>query len=279
MFHYLRRGNILPIALIAFAIVGFIFMIDYSISGGRWPWSTEKPKMDSKEVISNTNSTANRNTNTATYPISKSCTVDTDCALDSCSGCFNQASLTKYADNGGTFLACMVYGEGYACSCVNSTCATSKITSITQDWKSYTSEKGWMIKYPSTYQQSITNGFTFPGSVIKISEVDTVADSVSSGSGNIYIEEYPNDETNKSIYAWQAARFPEPYPAGYTNKSTVYLGNTAATRFQVNVADQTVYYYFIRSATTLWQIKDERIDPGGQNNSIIIKTFTLTPGN
>lgn len=47
----MKRGNILPIAVIAFALVGFLFVMDYSMNTtGKWPWSTTTN-------ITNTNNT------------------------------------------------------------------------------------------------------------------------------------------------------------------------------------------------------------------------------
>lgn len=50
----MRRGNILPIALMAFALVGFLFVLSYAITKDqKWPWSTN---------VQTTNTTINRNT-------------------------------------------------------------------------------------------------------------------------------------------------------------------------------------------------------------------------
>lgn len=71
----MRRANVLPIAVMAFALVGFLFVLDYSISGGKWPWSSESERTNTKSVSNinvtvNTNSETNintaSNTNTAT---------------------------------------------------------------------------------------------------------------------------------------------------------------------------------------------------------------------
>lgn len=59
LFHPIRQGKILPIALIAFAIVAFIFMVDYSISGGKWPWSADSTP---KKVTANNSNVENANT-------------------------------------------------------------------------------------------------------------------------------------------------------------------------------------------------------------------------
>lgn len=60
-----KRGNILPIALIAFAIVGFLLMVDYSVSGGKWPWSvdnTNKVTQSTTNTAANVNADSNTNT-------------------------------------------------------------------------------------------------------------------------------------------------------------------------------------------------------------------------
>ncbi|MBI5467296.1 MAG: hypothetical protein HY975_03765, partial [Candidatus Kerfeldbacteria bacterium] len=37
----MRKGTVLPIAVMAFAIVGFLFVVSYAITAGqKWPWST-----------------------------------------------------------------------------------------------------------------------------------------------------------------------------------------------------------------------------------------------
>lgn len=58
----MRKGNILPIALMAFAIVGFLVMVDYSISGGKWPWSPAT----TNEVVQTTTNTNSGTTNELT---------------------------------------------------------------------------------------------------------------------------------------------------------------------------------------------------------------------
>lgn len=76
----MRKGNVLPIAIMAFAIVGFFFVMDYSIGGGKWPWSAPSgttPTLNSTantsvvvtaNVATNTNSAANHNTNSTADP-------------------------------------------------------------------------------------------------------------------------------------------------------------------------------------------------------------------
>jgi len=59
----MRKANILPIALMAFALVGFLFVLDYSISDGKWPWSTEK---SSTTTTTNTSENVNVEVNTNT---------------------------------------------------------------------------------------------------------------------------------------------------------------------------------------------------------------------
>jgi hypothetical protein len=60
---HMRKGNVLPIALMALAIVGFLVMVDYSISGGKWPWSADKKN---KVTPTTTNTAVNVNTDTNT---------------------------------------------------------------------------------------------------------------------------------------------------------------------------------------------------------------------
>lgn len=54
-----RTGSVLPIALMALAIVGFLLMVDYSISGGKWPWSVNKNAVTSVLPTANMNSVIN----------------------------------------------------------------------------------------------------------------------------------------------------------------------------------------------------------------------------
>lgn len=64
----MRKGNILPIALMAMAIVGFLLMVDYSISGGKWPWSAENTNETTKITTNaavNVNAVVNTNINAA----------------------------------------------------------------------------------------------------------------------------------------------------------------------------------------------------------------------
>lgn len=47
-----RTGSILPIAVMAFALVAFLFVLDYSMSGGKWPWSVNSAsKNTNTEVV------------------------------------------------------------------------------------------------------------------------------------------------------------------------------------------------------------------------------------
>ena len=104
----------------------------------------------------NTNTVVNVNGNTnSNDPFSASCTVDTDCILDSCTGCYKQGSHDSY---GGASLPCMMYGVGYTCSCANKTCTTVKISDVTKDWKTYTNSiEGYTIKYPPTWTYKEVN--------------------------------------------------------------------------------------------------------------------------
>lgn len=126
-------------------------------------WYFFQSVSDSTKQIEETNTITNRNaavnTNTATNTnsaiISKSCSVDADCALETCSGCYNKASLANYAKNSGVFLACMMYGTGYACSCVNNTCTEISIADVTKTWKTYKSTSyGYSIRYPDKWRIS-----------------------------------------------------------------------------------------------------------------------------
>ncbi len=51
----------------------------------------------------------------------KSCKTDSDCALLTCSGCFNKVWIKTAPPD----LACMRY-ENYSCKCVNNTCSETK---------------------------------------------------------------------------------------------------------------------------------------------------------
>jgi hypothetical protein len=114
----MRKGNVLPIALMALAIVGFLLMVDYSIGGGKWPWSTENTN---KVTQKTTNTTANANvyTNTTTN--------------------VNVSTNTNTPTN------------------VNTSTNTNIATSPTANWKTYTNETyKYSIKYPETYAKITT---------------------------------------------------------------------------------------------------------------------------
>lgn len=53
----MRRENILPIAIMAFALVAFLFVLDYSIGGGKWPWSVNatSKNTNTEVVVKNSN--------------------------------------------------------------------------------------------------------------------------------------------------------------------------------------------------------------------------------
>ncbi len=134
------------------------------------------------------------------------------------------------------------------------------------------------MQYPTTYEQTITSGYIFPASVIKLSDTTTGDADTKQGQGpdySVYFEEYLNDASNSATYAWAAEGFQEPFPAGFVEKTSVTLGNIEAARFRVNVTGQTVFYYYVKSQSILWQIRDTRIGDDGQNNERIIKTFTV----
>lgn len=69
----MRKVHILPIAVMAFAVVGFLFVLNYSISDGKWPWSSEKAVTSTTvntsgnvNVEVNTNASSNTNTTSST---------------------------------------------------------------------------------------------------------------------------------------------------------------------------------------------------------------------
>ncbi len=161
--------------------------------------------------------------------------------------------------------------EFAACPGMNANTNVNASADVTKDWTMHLNEKGWSIRFPKTYQQSITRGFTKPDSVVKVAESTDIDSQYA-----IYIEEYPNDASNRSTYAWQSGGYQEPYPAGFVDKESVALGNIEATRFKVNVTGQDVHYYYIKTASTMFRIEDRRIGSGGEANEDIIKTFRVT---
>ncbi len=243
-----REGNIFPIALMAFALVGFLFVLDYSISGGKWPWSPDTPTKNSNAARGSINFNARI-----------ICVQDVKKCSDG-NSIYREPPACEFA-------ACPEKNKNITIN-VNEAIKTNTVASSTAGWKTYTSDKGWSMQYPPTYEQSIIAGFAFPASVVKI--VDAT------GGSDVQIEELPNNSANRTTYTWQASSFSEPFPAGYSDKHEVHLGNLSATRFSVSVSGQTVYYYFVRTTTTMWQIRDRRIGSGGQANESIIKTFTFT---
>ncbi len=64
----MRRASILPIALMAFAIVGFLFVLSYAITKDqKWPWSVKSTTTTaSTNTITNTEENVNTETNTNT---------------------------------------------------------------------------------------------------------------------------------------------------------------------------------------------------------------------
>lgn len=65
----MRRGNILPIALMAFAIVAFLFVLDYAVNGYTFPWSTNMPQTANINAVpvSSTNTTSPYPTSTQLF--------------------------------------------------------------------------------------------------------------------------------------------------------------------------------------------------------------------
>lgn len=77
----MRKGNVLAIAVMAFALVAFLFVLDYSINpSGKWPWSVHTAKNTNAVVSTNTsvntnldlnaNTVSNTNTSTNTNTVS-----------------------------------------------------------------------------------------------------------------------------------------------------------------------------------------------------------------
>ncbi len=137
-----KSGNVLPIALMAFALVAFIFVLDYSIGNEKWPWSVK-----TFDTIKTTSIT---NTSTTVSTVHDQCVTDADCLLDSC-GCVSKS----YLDANPNLPMCQAYWfPGTTCTCQSQKCTvdTSSVkdtsSSPTADlpaeqagWKTYTNSR------------------------------------------------------------------------------------------------------------------------------------------
>lgn len=45
----MQKGNVLIIAVMAFAIVAFLFIMDYSLGKGKWPWTTNVSQISNNQ--------------------------------------------------------------------------------------------------------------------------------------------------------------------------------------------------------------------------------------
>lgn len=71
---HMRKGNVLPIALMALAIIGFLVLVSWAVTPGlKWPWSVNAEKTATNTI--NTNITANVNISANTNSVSNSNTL------------------------------------------------------------------------------------------------------------------------------------------------------------------------------------------------------------
>lgn len=135
----MRKGNVLPIALMAFALVGFLFVLEYSINDYRLPWSTNTTVKNTNNLActqeamlcsdgsyvgrsgpncdfaacpsttntstANTNSSSNKNVNTVTTTNSNTNTATTQplkvvFVNGQTQALITNTSVNLYADNG-----------------------------------------------------------------------------------------------------------------------------------------------------------------------------------
>ncbi|MBI5466678.1 MAG: hypothetical protein HY975_00475 [Candidatus Kerfeldbacteria bacterium] len=81
----MRRASILPIAVMAFAIVGFLFIVSYAITPDqRWPWSTNTEAVNGNVALqlngpANSNTAIATNSATNTNTSNKRISVENNC--------------------------------------------------------------------------------------------------------------------------------------------------------------------------------------------------------
>ncbi len=181
----MRRANVLPIAVMAFALVAFLFVLDYSMnSTGKWPWSVNAKK--TANIPSPSTDYAYREGSDrgfcSTIEIYHSGSGAILTTLDICED--NVASFHVTSDSIKLTTTC---GRIYTYTlltkqeqvtdtpvgrCSGSLTITQKTTDTqtntntasTADWKTYTDPKGvFTAKYPSTFSQlSCNNSFSYP---------------------------------------------------------------------------------------------------------------------
>ncbi len=287
----MRKGNVLAIAVMAFALVAFLFVLDYSMnSTGKWPWSVNTAKISNTHVACTMEAklcpdgssvgrvgpnceftpcpsgNSNISTNsTSSTTITDNCQVDADCALDICSGCSNKESYQQYMKHGGT-LACMAF-EGDVCACQQNKC-------VIADWKTYTNtEDHYTIKYPADYTQSLNGNtveFQKNGDIGKIG-LHLVTVSVFSGVDQ-------NINSNNDLYTWAKNGFSSSAPivAYHNNPRTVKLGENSFVRTDGDQGSSGIPEYFAFHNTVLYELTDLHPSTMTSGNQKIIASFHFT---
>lgn len=140
----MRRGTVLPIAVMALAITGFVFIVFWAATPGlKWPWSIH---------ISNTNSSNYNATSNTSDHSAQRCVTDIDCQLNAC-GTYNRETHICQCSNA----KCTLHYLGPGNILVN---IDNTSPSLHSDWKTYTNNTlGYSFQYPKDWSvRDIDNG-------------------------------------------------------------------------------------------------------------------------
>lgn len=250
----MRKAKILPIAIIALAIVAFIFMVDYSISDGKWPWSAEK-----------TVTTKATNTNTTITNDEPQVGGDADEH-----GCIGSAGYSWCEVK----QKCLrTWEEGCTVTDANSNAGTS--IDVTEGWESFFDLNSYSIKYPSDYKRSRTlSGYSFQ-------KINPASDSTYRVDITMYGSPIEGSKPGQDVWTWANNGFPkdtnvEKY---HPNLRQIRLGDNTFWVYDGVLAGKPVLEYLMfyknsYSQKSLFVLTDFRDgDTAVDTNTAIISTF------